>query len=93
MCESKIYSVWENMKTRCFNIKSKDYPGYGARGITVCPEWKNDFQAFYDCVSQLAHFGEAGYSLDRIDNDGNYEPGNVRWTTAKEQANNRRVVR
>lgn len=52
--------------------------------------WIDDFQAFYDYVSKLPHFGEKGYTLDRIDNSGNYEPNNVRWATAKTQARNRR---
>lgn len=82
--------VWSAMKQRCFNSKNKAYKNYGGRGITVCDEWKNDFQTFYDYVSQLPHFGEEGYSLDRINNDGNYEPGNVKWSTKKEQNNNRR---
>lgn len=87
------YVVWTGMKQRCFNQNSKDYKHYGGRGIAVCDEWKDNFQAFYDHVSQLPHFGEEGYSLDRINNDGNYKPGNVRWATAKEQMNNRRNVR
>lgn len=52
--------------------------------------WINDFQAFYDYVSKLEHFGEKGFSIDRIDNDGSYTPGNLRWTDAKTQARNRR---
>lgn len=87
---TKIYKVWRNMKQRCFYEKDKSYKDYGSRGITVCDEWKNDFQAFYDYVSNLPHFGEKGYSLDRINNNGNYEPNNVRWATAYEQTHNRR---
>ena len=87
---TKIYKVWRNMKQRCFYEKDKSYKDYGSRGITVCDEWKNDFQAFYDYVSKLPHFGEKGYSLDRINNNGNYEPNNVRWATAYEQTHNRR---
>ena len=87
---SKPHIVWKGMIQRCFNPKHTGFENWGGRGVTVCDEWKNDFQVFYDYVSQLPHFGEKGYSLDRINNDGNYEPGNVRWATPKEQANNRR---
>ena len=70
------------MKYRCTNPNSHKYPRYGGRGITVCDEWLESFQAFYD------HIGDAPtpkHSLDRIDNDGNYEPGNVRWATPHQQ--------
>ena len=90
---TKIHYIWLAMKKRCFNENSSQFKDWGGRGITVCDEWKNDFQAFYDYVSKLPHFGEAGYSLDRINNDGNYEPNNVRWATRIEQNNNRRGVR
>lgn len=86
----KLYHVWLAMRSRCTNPNSKDFHYYGARGITVCDEWLNSFEAFYDHVSQIPHFGEAGYSLDRINNDGNYEAGNVRWATASQQSHNRR---
>lgn len=91
MCGTRIYQIWDNMNQRCRNPNRLEFKNYGGRGITVCEEWKNDFQAFYDYVSQLPHYGEEGYSLDRINNDGNYEPNNVRWATKKEQANNRRI--
>ena len=55
----------------------------------MCDEWRDNFQAFYDYVSKLEHFGEKGYSLDRINNDGDYEPGNIRWADAKKQSRNR----
>lgn len=90
---TNIYHVWQGMKDRCINPNNKRYKDWGGRGIRVCDEWKNDFQAFYDYVSQLPHFEEKGYSLDRIDNDGNYEPGNVKWSTRVEQANNKRRSR
>lgn len=90
MSGTKIYKVWKKIKYRCLNPNSREYKYYGARGITIAEEWKEDFQAFYNYVSQLPHFGEEGYSLDRINNDGNYEPGNLRYATPKEQARNTR---
>ena len=90
MRKTKAYSTWAGIKTRCFNYKSERFKDYGGRGITMCDEWKNDFQSFYDYVSQIPHFGEEGYSIDRIDNDGNYEPGNIKFSTAAEQNINQR---
>jgi hypothetical protein len=85
-----IYRTWVNMKARC-NIKSSSrYSCYGARGITVCEEWNNSFEAFYNYVSQLPHFNEEGYTLDRINVNSNYEPDNIRWATKKDQMNNYR---
>jgi hypothetical protein len=76
------------MIQRCVDQNGKSYPNYGGRGISVCDRWRESFTAF------LADVGEKpspGMSLDRIDNDGNYEPGNVRWATASEQNRNRRL--
>ena len=81
------------MIQRCTNPNQIRFKDYGGRGIKVCDEWLNSFEAFYDHVSQLPHFGEEGYSLDRINNNGNYEPGNVRWATAAEQVKNRRCCK
>lgn len=82
------YRSWQAMVTRCTNPKRDDWKYYGGRGITVAAEWvgRGGFQRF------LAHIGERpeGLSLDRIDNNGNYEPGNVRWATASEQRLNQR---
>lgn len=87
---SKFMYSWQQMKQRCHNPNNHKYYLYGARGIAVCEEWRNSFEAFYNYVSKLPHFDEPGYSLDRINNNGNYEPGNVRWATALEQAHNKR---
>ena len=86
---SRAHRAWLAMRSRCYKENNPDYPRYGGRGITVCTLWLNDFGAFKDHVSQLPHYNERGRSLDRIDNDGHYEPGNVRWSTRQEQAWNR----
>lgn len=90
MTNTKVFSVWNGMRDRCSNVKNESYPHYGERGITVCAEWTNSFEAFYEHVSKLPHCGEEGYSIDRINNDGNYEPGNVQWATLVEQRRNQR---
>lgn len=91
--ETRIFRRWRYMKSRCYDPKNKSYKHYGGRGIAMCDEWKNSFQAYFDYVSKLEHFGEPGYTLDRIDNNGNYEPGNVRYSTRSEQEHNKRAKR
>lgn len=90
MRHTRNYKIWVKMKERCTNPNSINYHNYGGRGITMYPEWIDNFQAFYDYVSKLEHFGEEGYSLDRIDNNGDYCPDNLRWADVKTQARNKR---
>ena len=91
LSNNTIYQTWADIKKRCFNPNCKSYKHYGARGISIFPAWIKDFQAFYNYVSKLPHFGEKGYTLDRINNDGNYEPDNIRWADWKTQNRNRRT--
>ena len=81
------YQAWASMKVRCLNPRSQNYRHYGGRGISVANEWVSSFYKFFEDVGPRP---SAEHSLGRIDNDGNYEPGNVEWQTAKVQANNRR---
>ena len=83
-----LYYTWENMKKRCYNKNTKDYSRYGGRGISVCKEWKNDYKQFEVDMGDKP----SGYTLDRIDNDGNYEKSNCRWATMETQALNRNFV-
>lgn len=82
------HEVWEVMKARCSNPSHKSYPDYGGRGITVCPEWAASFESFYNHVGPRP---SDNHSIDRVDNNKGYEPGNVRWATAKQQGRNKRT--
>lgn len=80
------YKSWQSMKERCSNPKNIKWDLYGGRGIIVCDRWLNSFQNFFDDMGPRVE----GTTLDRIDNDGNYEPSNCRWTTIEEQNRNRK---
>lgn len=86
---TRIYRIWADMKARCFREKCRSFKHYGARGITVCDEWMNDFQSFYDW--SMANGYRDDLTIDRIDCNGNYEPSNCRWISIQDQQKNKRV--
>ena len=88
--KTRLYSIWAGMRKRCTNKNCTAYGNYGGRGIKVCKEWK-DFSVFRDWALKSGYLDSL--SIDRINVDGNYEPANCRWATAKMQANNRRKRR
>lgn len=89
MTNSPEWISWRAMKDRCTNPAGEHWQRYGGRGITVCPQWLDSFEMFYADMGTRPE----GLTLDRIDNDGNYEPGNCRWADPVTQANNRQNSR
>lgn len=88
MAGTRVYRSWQHMKERCDSIESKDYKNYGGRGIRYCEQWKS-FESFYEWSMNNGY--SDSLSIDRIDNDGNYEPSNCRWSTRQVQNSNTRV--
>ncbi len=83
---TRLYNVWRSMKERCYSSTYVQYKRYGGRGIKICDEWRNDFQAFKAWAIENGY--TEGLTIDRIDNDGDYEPNNCRWVDMKTQARN-----
>lgn len=85
---TRLYGIWCKMKDRCYNPNIEHYDCYGGRGITICDEWSNSFEVFYEWAMQNGYADNL--SIDRINVNGNYEPNNCRWATKTEQMRNRR---
>lgn len=90
MVHTPEYKAWDNARSRCYRVKDRKYPLYGGRGITMCDRWRQSFANFYE---DLGRRPSDRHSLDRINSNGNYEPGNCRWATIVEQNNNRSINR
>jgi len=89
LTETTEYSIWENMRTRCNNIKNRYYKDYGGRGIKVCQEWDNSFSEFY---KDMGNRPSKNHSIDRIDNNLGYCKSNCKWATQKEHCRNKRTT-
>ena len=88
---TKEYIKWKSIKSRCFNKNLKQFDDYGGRGITMYEDWTHDAKSFIDYIKSLENYEKEGYTLDREKNDGNYEPGNLRWVDRTTQNTNQRI--
>lgn len=84
---TRLFRIWIGIKGRCLNKNNKKFKNYGGRGISICDEWKNDFKTFYDWA--ISNGYADNLTIDRIDNNGNYEPSNCRWVSQEVQQNNK----
>jgi hypothetical protein len=87
-CKHPLYKCWRDMRSRCFMVTHQHYHRYGGRGITICPDWDHFWTFVFDMGPR-----PAGHTLDRINNNGNYEPANCRWATWLQQSHNSTCVR
>ena len=90
LSDSPEYAVWRAMRSRCNNVNDPAFKDYGARGITVCPQWDSSFESF---ISDIGRRPSDSHTLERVDNDKGYSPGNCKWDTRSRQASNRRNTR
>lgn len=88
----KLYSLWCSQRQRCYSINNKDYNNYGGRGIKMSEEFNNNIHIWLAYVEYLPNAYKKGYTIDRINNDGNYERGNLRWASKAIQSRNRRTI-
>ena len=89
--KTRLYKLWKNIKTRCYNKNRKQYKDYGGRGIIICPEWTNDYTVFKDWA--LSNGYTEGLQINRINNNGNYEPSNCNFVTRLENNRNQRKTK
>lgn len=86
--KTRLYQIWKGIKQRCYNPNRKEYKNYGARGIIMCKDWKNNYTKFYNWAISNGYNNRL--TIERINNNGNYEPNNCKWITLSDQTQNKR---